>query len=392
LKRQLRTIAGKMYRFLLGHGKKLLNNIRYSTPPPVGVISVKDYISNTFAPNLYTQISPGTIISRSPPLSIDREIHWKFVQDSFHTSPETFTLVIPNGRCYGYGIVITPDNYVIQDILWNFDKKSGSYWIINEGNLSSPKKLAGTVGVISAPSADSYFHWMFDILPRFGLLKQTTRVDSYYVNNQRPFQKEYLNLLKVPEEQIIPVEKKSHICAETLIVPSLPGISGNMTAYCCSFLQNLLHVSIKDYPSTEKKRSRIFVSRQDGTRRNLLNEDEIYDLLVKYDFERITLTNMPVIEQMKRFSMSEVIVAPHGAGLSNLVFCLSGTKVVEFFSPGYVNVCFWALCQLRGLEYGYLIGEGRNYDDYVDPHLVYDNIVISADKLKTLMEEMDITF
>jgi hypothetical protein len=40
-----------------------------------------------------------------------------------------------------------------------------------------------------------------------------------------------------------------------------------------------------------------------------------------------------------------VIVAPHGAGLSNLVFCQPGVKVYELFPDHYVNACMSRLAQ-----------------------------------------------
>ena len=54
-----------------------------------------------------------------------------------------------------------------------------------------------------------------------------------------------------------------------------------------------------------------------------------------------------------------MIVAPHGAGLSNLVFCRPGTTVIEIFSPQWLNLAFWKLAaQLDDVRYLYLMGRG----------------------------------
>ena len=53
-----------------------------------------------------------------------------------------------------------------------------------------------------------------------------------------------------------------------------------------------------------------------------------------------------------------VVVAPHGAGLANLVFCEAGTRVVEFFNRAYVNGNFWRLAALRGLDYRPVVAAG----------------------------------
>jgi capsular polysaccharide biosynthesis protein len=55
---------------------------------------------------------------------------------------------------------------------------------------------------------------------------------------------------------------------------------------------------------------------------------------------------------------SIVIVAPHGGGLSNLVFCSPGTKVIEIFSPELVAGYYWQICIQLDLSYYYIIGDG----------------------------------
>lgn len=67
---------------------------------------------------------------------------------------------------------------------------------------------------------------------------------------------------------------------------------------------------------------------------------------------------MSVLEQIKTFSKAKFIVGPHGAGLTNLAFCNPGTKVVEFFSPNYINPCYWHLGTFYDLNYRPFIGEG----------------------------------
>ena len=46
---------------------------------------------------------------------------------------------------------------------------------------------------------------------------------------------------------------------------------------------------------------------------------------------------MSVAEQVELFVYADVVVAPHGAGLTNLLFCREGTRIVEIFPPTYIN-------------------------------------------------------
>ena len=46
-------------------------------------------------------------------------------------------------------------------------------------------------------------------------------------------------------------------------------------------------------------------------------------------FEPITLESLSIAEQVKTFAEATHIVAPHGAGLVNCLWCRPGTKVYE---------------------------------------------------------------
>ena len=52
-------------------------------------------------------------------------------------------------------------------------------------------------------------------------------------------------------------------------------------------------------------------------------------------------------------------MAPHGAGLTNLVWCAPHTKVLEIFSPLYVNLCYWAIASVTQADYYYLLGNAE---------------------------------
>jgi hypothetical protein len=56
-------------------------------------------------------------------------------------------------------------------------------------------------------------------------------------------------------------------------------------------------------------------------------------------------------------------VAPHGAGLANLLLCRPGTKVLELYEPNYVNTVYWYLSNHFGLDYYYMFGEGERLPD-----------------------------
>ena len=72
----------------------------------------------------------------------------------------------------------------------------------------------------------------------------------------------------------------------------------------------------------------------------------------------MTLEELSWAEQIAVFRAVRVVVAPHGAGLANLVFCAPGTRVVELINRAYFNPVFWRLAALRRLDYRAVVSAG----------------------------------
>jgi capsular polysaccharide biosynthesis protein len=98
----------------------------------------------------------------------------------------------------------------------------------------------------------------------------------------------------------------------------------------------------------------------------VLNEVDVVRLLDEFGFEEAKFESMSVREQAATIASCEVVVAPHGGGLSNLIFCRPATKVIEIFSPELVAGYFWKISALLGLDYYYLLGKGSPSSGDVD--------------------------
>ncbi|BCH52899.1 glycosyltransferase family 61 protein [Agrobacterium vitis] len=113
----------------------------------------------------------------------------------------------------------------------------------------------------------------------------------------------------------------------------------------------------------ERRFSRkIYVSRLDaGDVRRVVNEKAVCTLLESRGFEIITPGELSVKEQVVAFRDAEIIVAPHGAGLANLVYCQPGvkTRVIELFQARCVNACYARICQAKGLDYTAIVNPDR---------------------------------
>ena len=330
--------------------------------------------------------------------------------------PKTFVAVIPEGRAWivpqkSYWLVcsaiavISPDNYLLADISRDYpgllpgcEKHDiTKHSIFKLESLPNLEQIDGTVAVLSGLSGNVYFHWMVDVLPRIELLRLSgidfDKIDWFLVNNsQQPFQQETLKALGVPLNKILASDNHPHVQAKQLIVPSFPGYLGWPPLWAIDFLRRALLAGITPlsrYPE------RIYISRNKARYRRVLNEEEVMSELSKFGFVRIFLESLPLQEQISLFFHAKVIVAPHGSGLTNTMFCQSGTKVIELVSPHYIGHYFWASSYHLKLKHYYVIGEV--FECYPIRQLMYQNsltedILVNLSSLKKIMEVLEITF
>jgi hypothetical protein len=99
--------------------------------------------------------------------------------------------------------------------------------------------------------------------------------------------------------------------------------------------------------------SRLFIPRNDVKIRNLVNQSELLDALSVFGFTPFDNSAHTVAEQIAAFASCDIVVCPHGAGLSNIVYCRPGTFVVELIPEGYDQgvTSYRSLSDLFGLRY-----------------------------------------
>lgn len=64
---------------------------------------------------------------------------------------------------------------------------------------------------------------------------------------------------------------------------------------------------------------------------------------------------------------ARVVIAPHGGGLTNPVFCHPGVRVLEVFSQEWIFFCYARVCSMLGLEaYYHVAADTRGTDIHLD--------------------------
>lgn len=322
-----------------------------------------------------------------------------------------FVISIPDGRgwiaphknswiiCNALA-VITSDNYLLGDLSRDYPwflptcpyQERPEHQIFQQDSIATPEKIEGKVALLSGLAGHVYYHWMFDVIPRLELIRlsgiELETIDWFVVNSlSKPFQRETLQILGIPEAKIIESDRHSHIEATELIVPSFPGYMDWVPEGTMEFLRQTFIPKINlAQPSRGQK---IYVSRVKSKNRQLVNEAEVSELLHREGFKSIFLEEMSVLEQVAAFVNAEVIVASHGSGLTNLVFCSPDTKVIELFSPNYLRTDYWMISQQLKLEHYYLIGKSFNCPSlrslmYQNP--LTEDILVNVDSLNQILK------
>jgi capsular polysaccharide biosynthesis protein len=112
-------------------------------------------------------------------------------------------------------------------------------------------------------------------------------------------------------------------------------------------------------PSPKRCPRRIYIDRRPSRLRPLVNEDELVAGLSRLGFVAVQPETMSMADQVRLFRGADVIVAPHGAALTNLGFCRPGTQVIELLMDAYCNWCFRNLAGLMQLRYDCVLGRAR---------------------------------
>ena len=116
-------------------------------------------------------------------------------------------------------------------------------------------------------------------------------------------------------------------------------------------LQTFLDGLVPEMPYNPDLPPRIWLDRRAAARRPLVNESELIAHLEGAGVVPVTLEDMTLVEQAALFRQAELVVAPHGAGLTNVVFGRAPCSVIELVMDHYQHWGFRRLAALAGLDY-----------------------------------------
>jgi len=283
---------------------------------------------------------------------------WKTVH-----RPAMYVYCIAKGLYHGdRGAVIDSQQRVLSDLL---DAPPGP---LHEPLIKTkPSLCSGNAMVLS--SSRNHFHWLIKMLPRLHLLEQVgvlpARVDAVFINDPTAAQAEGYARARLAGRSLRIVGSRDFWCCSRLYVSSIPH---DIPMWAVTFLRQLFG----PVPPANNARA-VYLMRGATTKRRVQNESDICEHLTKRGITPINLGHRSLVEQMHVIGNADVIVAPHGSALANLVFAREGTRLLEIFANPGNQKCYWMLARHRRLSYHYFVadavpkGENPNEFDMVIP-------------------------
>ncbi|MEZ4774403.1 MAG: glycosyltransferase family 61 protein [Bacteroidia bacterium] len=400
--RSLKELRKDTVRLLLYPVRKLPVSSEVFGPPKGFYTTVKEWLAKEPGTNgskpYVEEIFPEHKLYRNKPKTLETKVHWKIRKEYKHQAPAAFVASVKNARLWvnhnfaGHVdsmAVISPEDKLIGEISYEFAEDLGKSIIMSKLRLSPAHYFPGKAVSLTTVKGEQFFHWILDILPKLAIMRgagmNCNMLDYVIVNSTKSrFMRETLALAGVPMEKVITTDDHPHIKVDELLVPSKPGWTGNPPAWSIEFLRDLFLPTIPEDTSHLPKR--IYISRAKAPVRKVKNESAVIDYVQKAGFTSVLLEDFSITDQIAMFAGAEAIIAPHGAGLTHLSFCKPGTKIIEFFSPLYVNACFYSLASVVNLDYYYLLGEGKSPKEGVDLEINIADIELDIAKLKATVE------
>lgn len=331
---------------------------------------------------------PAEILERGPAQG-DPPAHWVFERGRHGEVPARYVLEVRDGRLVGdFGATVTPGGILDYQTSGYFGLTSWREHPVFLGpRLPEVERVDGTVlSLTTRGTVGNYYHFLYDAVARYGIFEETLpgeQVDAIVVPHQSGYQRQILELAGITGRFIQPRADRT-IRADRLLVPSTPNQDLAAPRSATDWLRKRLPASGRTDTPT-----RLYLSRgqQPGGRR-YLQEAELWPRLERQGFVMLDPGTLSVQEQIDVFANADVIVAPHGAALTNITWSRPGVRVLEMFAGTYVHLGLWTIAEaIGGMHYRYLIGSG-SLPEGKEPTGIVDDIDIPVARVEAALAEL----
>ncbi len=244
----------------------------------------------------------------------------------------------------------------------------------------------------SIPTLNNHAHWLLDGLTRVVVMTKCLgeQYDICFLGKLDKYRIDSLKYFGIPEDRIhfLNLSKDNYpVSINKAIIP----ISIERSQFEKNTSINVQPDSIKTLKAiiNSKKLNnntsikRVFITRSADFSRSSSHE-EIKFLLNLYQIKIIeNIEKMSFEEQLSLFSGLEIMIAPHGAGLSNMIFMQESSVVISFTNERLSSPFYPYLANIVGVRYFDIAG----MPDHPSEPLLSQSFGINISDLHRILEE-----
>lgn len=276
--------------------------------------------------------------------------------------------------------VITKENRLVSELSFQYSEKLKKYTFDgNDNNIFhryflSPKPLyldgIAFSAIAGGSTVHNYYHWLVESFPKFLLIKDTDffkQIDYFLIPNpSSPYKRQTLELLGIPYKKVVDTLGNSNIIAKQLVINKHPSMYEFTPTWVLKMVRDFVLSKIEN---NRQPSNLIYISRNRSRKRMVLNEEELMTRLKPLGFEKYELEELSLLEQVSLFNSAQIIVAPHGAGLGNILFCNNNVRIIELFPPGSFHKHYKTISQKLDFNYLSVVS-----DKVYDRDLLMENV------------------
>ncbi len=272
-------------------------------------------------------------------------------------APATF--VLHDAMVHGSAGIISLGGDVVAESLAHTDPAAHRY-ALGAGTLAMRQgretKMPGTHVTVLAGGKTNYFHSAIEGAARICMIpgEILAGASSILFPRGASHQPEMLEMLGLPASlRMVAADDADSFKVDRLLFPwSVHGQSSYHSVVNTFF--DRMSAGVADGAAVFPRR--FYVDRRGTAQRVLDGEDEVVCALLALGIVPVRPETLSFADQIRLFRGAELIVAPHGAGLTNIGFARPGCQVLELHMDAYVNWCFRHLAALRGVAYDCVVG------------------------------------
>ena len=198
-----------------------------------------------------------------------------------------------------------------------------------------------------------------------GIKKTDENIEILYESDPYGALKYFANRMNIDFDRFKSVQLQLNTIYDYAFIASKPPYMWDKKIYkFFSYFKKNVPSSKSIYISSSNSKNNII---------KLVNDNELEKELKLNNIEIIHSENLSLDEQINTFSSAKTIIGPHGAGITNILFCNDKPRIIELFSDKLIKCDFFMRSQHINAQY--------------TPHICFDNIINIDFVMKSIFEE-----